>query len=318
MNEEDVKHGAIQSVKDDRDYKYSDIASATTPFDWNVGFDIEQKIGKLPVKDQGQTFACGGFAWATLSYVLDETNREEKSEKFIYAHTHVPNGGSAGRTNSELCVNTGVSSKTLCPLPNPLTEANITRKDDISVEAYRDAATNKEKSYLSVDCYIDSIAQAIRDNNGVVIGISGQNNGTWLTPFPLPPVSNDVWRHWVYCGKVKLINGKKYIGFLNSWGNIGENGWQWISEDYFKNNYVWEAWIMSYNSSIVEKFIFTKTLRVGSIGIDVKMLQVILGISADGIFGKNTKAAVINFQMTHGLVADGIVGKLTNYVLNNK
>lgn len=317
MNEEQLHHGGITSTPDERDYQYSDIASASAPFDWSVGYDIEEKIGKLPVKDQGQTSACGGFAWASLSYVLDQTNREEKSEKFIYAHTHAPGGGSAGRTNCVLCATKGVSSKALCPLPNPLIEAEIERTDDITPEAYADALTNKEKSYLAVSCIIDAIAQALRDNSGVVIGLSGQNNGTWLSAYPLPPVSSDVWRHWLFVGKTRLINGKKYIGFLNSWGEaVGEKGWQFISEDYFTNNYIWEAWTMAYDAQIAQKFVFTQLLKLGSTGLDVKMLQIKLGITSDGIFGKHTKQAVINFQLSHGLVGDGVVGKLTNNELN--
>ena len=36
-----------------------------------------------------------------------------------------------------------------------------------------------------------------------------------------------------------------------------------------------------------------------------------LGISADGIFGANTKAEVISYQKANGLSADGIVGPNT-------
>jgi len=34
-------------------------------------------------------------------------------------------------------------------------------------------------------------------------------------------------------------------------------------------------------------------------------------LKPDGIFGNNTKNAVINFQQNNGLTADGIVGPLT-------
>jgi hypothetical protein len=114
MNEELLQHGGIESPNDIRDYRYFDIAHASVPYDWMFDFDIEEKVGTLPVKDQAQTSACGGFAWASLSYVLDETNREEKSEKFIYAQTHVLGGGSAGRTNCALLVKKGVCKKELC------------------------------------------------------------------------------------------------------------------------------------------------------------------------------------------------------------
>lgn len=53
------------------------------------------------------------------------------------------------------------------------------------------------------------------------------------------------------------------------------------------------------------------TLRQGARGNITKLLQERLGVTADGIFGGNTRAAVIDFQNTHGLSADGIVGKNT-------
>lgn len=48
----------------------------------------------------------------------------------------------------------------------------------------------------------------------------------------------------------------------------------------------------------------------------VKHIQSKLGINADGIFGKNTKAAVISFQKQHKLEPDGIVGPATLEALN--
>ena len=50
----------------------------------------------------------------------------------------------------------------------------------------------------------------------------------------------------------------------------------------------------------------------------VKQIQGMLGITADGDFGPQTKAAVIAFQKANGLVADGIIGPKTLQVLNAK
>ncbi len=53
------------------------------------------------------------------------------------------------------------------------------------------------------------------------------------------------------------------------------------------------------------------TIRKGSKGNDVRKLQELLGIAADGIFGSITKAAVKEYQSANGLKSDGIVGPLT-------
>ena len=54
-----------------------------------------------------------------------------------------------------------------------------------------------------------------------------------------------------------------------------------------------------------------RTLRYGSRGNDVKILQGMLGVKADGIFGVNTERAVREFQKQKGLSVDGIVGAKT-------
>lgn len=48
----------------------------------------------------------------------------------------------------------------------------------------------------------------------------------------------------------------------------------------------------------------------------VKHIQAKLNLPEDGIFGKNTKAAVVAFQKKHGLIADGIAGPQTLAELN--
>jgi len=57
-------------------------------------------------------------------------------------------------------------------------------------------------------------------------------------------------------------------------------------------------------------------LKIGSRGAEVKELQEMLGIPADGIFGSQTATEVKKFQKENGLSVDGIVGPNTLKVLN--
>lgn len=54
-----------------------------------------------------------------------------------------------------------------------------------------------------------------------------------------------------------------------------------------------------------------KTIKKGSIGEDVKILQKALNVMVDGNFGTKTENAVKVFQLSKGLVADGVVGPKT-------
>lgn len=53
------------------------------------------------------------------------------------------------------------------------------------------------------------------------------------------------------------------------------------------------------------------TLKKGSKGKYVKLLQKLLKVKADGIFGGNTEKAVKKFQKRKGLKVDGVVGSKT-------
>jgi peptidoglycan hydrolase-like protein with peptidoglycan-binding domain len=54
-----------------------------------------------------------------------------------------------------------------------------------------------------------------------------------------------------------------------------------------------------------------RVLGFGDRGRDVMWVQDKLGVETDGIFGPNTKSAVMEFQKEHGLIVDGIVGPQT-------
>jgi len=56
---------------------------------------------------------------------------------------------------------------------------------------------------------------------------------------------------------------------------------------------------------------FPGTLRKGSRSVAVKFMQERIGASADGIFGRNTKAKLMAWQRANSLRADGICGPQT-------
>lgn len=52
-------------------------------------------------------------------------------------------------------------------------------------------------------------------------------------------------------------------------------------------------------------------LKKGDVNDNVKLLQMFLGLTADGIFGSNTEKQVIKWQNANGLRGDGIIGPKT-------
>jgi peptidoglycan DL-endopeptidase CwlO len=56
-------------------------------------------------------------------------------------------------------------------------------------------------------------------------------------------------------------------------------------------------------------------LRTHSTGGPVAALQSALGLPADGVYGPQTRRAVLAFQASHGLEVDGIVGPITSAAL---
>lgn len=340
--------GGIPDTYDHRDYQWSELGFGTAPFDWAKGFDIEEVLKKalnddsfsLPTKDQNGSGSCGGQAWAYYAQILEAIvtgSFEERSAKYIYAQTNAPGGGSAGRPNCEIFVNQGVAYETKClSYENglPPSEAFMIRAQDITQEARDNAALSKSLAYSNVRNNIDDVAQAIEANNGVIIGVRGQNNGTWYTEFPKKPTSLD-WGHWVYAGKAKRINGVKHIGFKNSWGDAaGVKGWQWLSEDWFGDSIGWNPIIFSIwtNSSNPDwsnedfNHTFNTNLRLGDKGDEVVALQKGLrkldcfpkNVKATGYFGNVTKNSVATFQTKYNITpAAGYCGPITRKKLNS-
>lgn len=344
VSAEEFNPGAIFKSPDENAPHYNEVGYGSQPFDWDLGYDIELEMGvatktsgfKLPIKNQGQSGSCGGQAESYLGESIGALNLksfEEKSAKFTYAPVAAPGGGSSGDELANRSENVGWGSEALTPSyqnGQPPTEAFMEQVQDITPDATQHASIDRAISNALVNVDIDSIAQAVRDNGGVRIGIAGSNNGTWLSEFPQHPNTGDtLWYHWVDICKAQMINGKKMIGFPNSWGTAaGNQGWQWLDENYVNTTYIFEARTYVFNDTPPPAefhYRFMNDLQVGSTGPDVIALQTALQIDGEfplnikptGYYGNVTKAAVTQFQKRYGIDQVGVVGPRTLAELNS-
>ena len=341
---DNFKPGAIQDEPDERDYEYSEIAGATAPFDWTSGYDIEKELGfALTPNNQNGSGSCGGQAFSKYDAVqrtlIEKAPFIERSAKYLYSQVFAPGGGSGGRAIGGILTSQGCAREQFCPSYDngqPPSEAFMEQVQDITPEARQDAPNAQSRSYATVALDIDSIAQAIRDNYGVVLGLYGSNNGTWGSAFPTPPVATDTkWSHWMYFGKASIQNNNKAVAGLQSWGvGIGQNGWQWLTEAYV-NAAVWGAWTLVFNPTPTPdtfSHTFEVDLNFGENDGEVIQLQTALAIDGEfpssvptsGLYGKITAAAGLAFQKKYDIapaeellqLAGKTVGPATRAKLN--
>lgn len=330
--------GAVQSESDHRDFLWTDVAHGSAPFDWLKGYDGEKDLElvlslpefRVPIKNQGMSGSCGGqaesYGGASIA-ALRNKSYEEKSAKFTYSPVAVrPGGGSSGRDLSSRSINVGWGSEALTPSyesGQPPSEEFMERSQDITPAATEHAKKSRASSYVLLPVDIDEIAKAIRDYKFVRLGIVGSNNGTWLTEFPTSntPDGTPFWAHWTAGLKAKMINGKKCIGFPNSWGeNVGNNGWQWLTEEWFKpSEYrIFEPRCYVWNTEPIPPslhHVFNKDLWYGLVDPENQILQTALRIDGEfpnvpynDRFGEQTLAAVKKFQVKYGIVAPNGIG----------
>lgn len=256
-------NGVLSDLHDGRDYRFSiyldryEIRFGSKPFDWDKGYDVEKELGhKLSLKNQQNSLSCVGQATAyykeLYEYYLKRVTKE-KSAKSVYSQIFLQNGGAYLRDGVILVKNYGINLEEDVP--------SYQYGEDVPEEFIRDKSwmnnilTKKAKYYANSDCYridglgIDIFAKALEIGKGYLMGVSGCNNGTWYSKFPKPPTTetpqNEIWGHAVCAVAAVKIDGKKYIKIKNSWGNIGENGYQYLGEEWFSDNgrWIFNPWV---------------------------------------------------------------------------
>jgi len=242
--------GALQDPTDYRDRLYDGIAFSAAPFDWNQGYDIEEKIKtKISFKNQDGSSSCVGQAWSYYIGVLDaiETSAyTDISAKAVYSQIALANGGAYIREGGKLTVDWGAVMEILVSSyenGNPPSESFIKDLSWKNDQVNQTAKKLQSKEFRMIQgITIDIVAQGIRDNFGVVGGVSGANNGSWNTLEPRPGAKD--WGHALFFGKAGLDEKGKYIATPNSWGNRFNGQWQKLREDWFSNEYMFNPWLL--------------------------------------------------------------------------
>lgn len=114
----------------------------------------------------------------------------------------------------------------------------------------------------------------------------------------------------MYVGSGKIVHARG-----QSYGSSapGDQGSEIAVTPYYRGR--WNT-VLRYGKKVskVKRYAVETTLpiiRYGSIGRAVMVWQTIVGVTADGEFGNDTKAATLAFQKQHNLETDAEVGSLT-------
>lgn len=321
-------HGGVNTLKSKVRRKLRRVfrpklGMAAVPFDWAAGFHLRSKLSNIRIKDQGISSSCGGQAksqWtAVIRALLTGQPYSEDSAKADYAPIAHAGGGT---TVHELEEDLGSLPESAVPSyqdGNPGTEEFMADRSWMTSENLKAMMANAGWTAVSVSIDLESIAEAVRDYGAVIWEIEGQNNGTWLSPRPKPPVrgQGEIWAHFM-CSEGAGMNGtpNREISMFQSWGtDVGYQGVQYFGQDYTGSGYIVDCFTFVRTPP---KFIFSSDMKFGDMTGDVKQLQKRLGVWQSGWFGPLTFAAVILYQKTHGIQETGFCGPITRSKLNSQ
>ena len=121
----------------------------------------------------------------------------------------------------------------------------------------------------------------------------------------------------MYIGNGQIVHARG-----QSYGSSapGDQGTEIAVAPYYRGSwqyvlrYTGNAQAVTPAKPVIKRYSVQTTLPIvkyGSMGRAVMVWQTIVGVEADGEFGKNTKAATIQFQKSHNLEQDAEVGSLT-------
>lgn len=321
-----LSFGSFIDEPDIRDILVTDLP----PTGKNPVDEYRTDITFLPTTNQRRNGSCVGHAEGLIAEYF---RRQEKlvgqvSRRYLYAIAKSIDGlkeeGTYPRIVSGILRHKGTPREDLVPNDDELPhDKYIDFMTTLAIE--NDARLQRVKGYARVPINDVIIKKALQDYKLVAITILVDFSAGWKSRSGLlkkPDPKKVVNTHRIILYGYTTVSGATLYYFRNSWGSRwGKRGnGTFLFSDY--NNALYDARIYTdipneiINNAIMQKYTFTKTLKLGSTGPDVSELQKVLGIVQNGLFDEETKNAVETFQLLYDLGADGIVGPKTRAILN--
>lgn len=231
------------------------LICAVSPVDWTKPY--ASPIGSI--KNQQQSESCGGHAgayWLETERMIQGINEGAISAKSIYAPIAFSGGGTTVSALENQLAITGGNLESSVPSTAPDGTCTEAFMEDLSwktVATDQDAIKRAGYTVMSVAIDIESIAEAIQNEGGVIWEIVGQNNDTWLSPYPQPPMNNqNTWNHFMRgFGYQTGVNGQQ-IDFTQSWGtSVGNGGIQHFLQNYINSGYIVDVFTFVADSKLV-------------------------------------------------------------------
>lgn len=294
--------GALLDTRPDeakaKDFQYSnsELAGASTP-QWKT--KTPDQWNNYPSRNQISSSSCVAQAFSKALFTLGHDvvsahpvyrSRKNFNEKGMWLYD-----------GADILKKLGTVPESVSPSQN-LGEFEMNR--DINAEVRKVLQSNPIKigGYAYVDRNIEDIASAIEEHKHCVLTF-GASNPEWTD---IPEIKGQPeWYHAVCAIDYTIYDGQKYIVIEDSWGdNVGRFGdRRLISADFITKRCTGAMVVLPYVKENKKAYTFTRTLRLGSKGVEVQELQKALKelgffpqTNTTQVFGKITEAAVKRFQ----------------------
>lgn len=275
------------------------------------------KAKKLfPNRDQKATSACVCFAICTALY---STEKEILSPAFLYSQRlNKPGLGSMYWNIGDIVVKQGVCSEDL--LPTPTTESEI-NSVQITSDDREDALQYKQKSYIFMDNpTIDTITAKVNLGIPVVLSIFATKD-EWSQEYP-EIIDTTITPSTAYINHAItalpmgafIKGGKKYLLIQDS-AKFGNLTFRYLSEEWVEKRVTHGMYFIDLEKADAKwDYVWTRDLKVGDTGEDVRRLQMALqimgtfptNVSCTEYFGGITLKAVKDFQTKYPTILQSV------------